>query len=58
MNPLLWSLRGLGSRQDLPLPLPLAVTGAALVWCCRSPSWPRRREPAGTASREDEVLPG
>jgi hypothetical protein len=31
VNPLLVPLHGLGSRQDLPLPLPLAVGGAAAV---------------------------
>ena len=31
MTPLLVPLHGLGSRQDLPLPLPAAIGGAALV---------------------------
>ncbi len=31
MTPLLVPLHGLGSRQDLPLPLPAAVAGAVLV---------------------------
>ncbi|HEY3407507.1 MAG TPA: hypothetical protein VGK53_04975 [Propionicimonas sp.] len=59
MTPLLVPLHGLGSRQDLPLPLPAAVGGAVLVllvsFAVLALAW---REPRWDGAAGGRPLPG
>ena len=59
MTPLLVPLHGLGSRQDLPLPLPAAVGGAVLVlllsFAVLALAW---REPRWDGAAGGRALPG